>query len=79
MQILIFSQTPLHLCAGSMQKLELSYLLIEHGARVEDNDLDGIRPIDINIVRILIFIKNIYFHQNKSNQVLYFKKITLQI
>ncbi|XP_047134690.1 uncharacterized protein LOC100197014 isoform X1 [Hydra vulgaris] len=42
-------QTPLHLCAGSMQKLELSYILIEHGARIEDNNLDGIRPIDINI------------------------------
>ncbi|KAK3697424.1 hypothetical protein QZH41_019237, partial [Actinostola sp. cb2023] len=39
--------TPLHLSVGHMQYLEVSHLLVEHGARINDNSLQGIRPVDL--------------------------------
>ena len=48
----VSSRTPLHMCAGNLQSLEVSFLLVEHGARIEDNDLEGTRPVDLQLVRI---------------------------
>ncbi|XP_065070350.1 uncharacterized protein LOC135695275 isoform X1 [Rhopilema esculentum] len=42
-------RTPLHMCAGNLQSLEVSFLLVEHGARIEDNDLEGTRPVDLQL------------------------------
>lgn len=41
-------RTPLHLCAGCLHNLEVSYVLVEHGARIEDNDIEGVRPVDLH-------------------------------
>ena len=38
------------MCAGQLQSLEVSYVLVEHGARIEENDLEGIRPVDLQTV-----------------------------
>ena len=46
------SRTPLHMCAGNLQNLEVLFLLVEHGARIEDNDLEGTRPVDLHLVCI---------------------------
>eukprot|EP00794_Sanderia_malayensis_P018095 gene18095-19903_t len=40
-------RSPLHMCAGNLQSLEVSFILVEHGARIEDNDLEGTRPVDL--------------------------------
>ena len=50
------SRTPLHLCAGNMQSLEVSFVLVEHGARIEDNDIEGKRPVDLQHVSALIMV-----------------------
>ena len=47
---IFFSRTPLHLCAGCLQSLEVSFVLVEHGARIEDNDIEGVRPVDLHLV-----------------------------
>ncbi|XP_031563112.1 uncharacterized protein LOC116298715 [Actinia tenebrosa] len=39
--------TPLHLSVGCKQNLEVSHLLVEHGARINDNSLQGVRPVDL--------------------------------
>ena len=38
------------MCAGNLQHLEVSFILVEHGARIEDNDLEGTRPVDLQLV-----------------------------
>ncbi len=38
------------MCAGNLRNLEVSFILIEHGARIEDNDLEGTRPVDLHQV-----------------------------
>ena len=48
--VLHCSRTPLHMCAGNLQNLEVLFLLVEHGARIEDNDLEGTRPVDLHLV-----------------------------
>jgi len=37
------------MCAGNLQHLEVSFILVEHGARIEDNDLEGTRPVDLQL------------------------------
>ena len=41
------------MCAGNLQSLEVSFILVEHGARIEDNDLEGTRPVDLQLVSAL--------------------------
>ncbi|XP_028412259.1 uncharacterized protein LOC114535076 [Dendronephthya gigantea] len=40
-------RTPLHMCAGHPSGTELSCILVEHGARICDNTIDGTRPLDL--------------------------------
>eukprot|EP00111_Clytia_hemisphaerica_P006364 TCONS_00018439-protein len=40
--------TPLHLSAANLQSLQVSVILVEHGARIEDNDIEGDRPVDLH-------------------------------
>ncbi|KAL9975174.1 hypothetical protein ACROYT_G012301 [Oculina patagonica] len=39
--------TPLHMSAGHRSKLEVSFLLVEHGARIYENNIHGVRPVDL--------------------------------
>lgn len=39
--------TPLHMSAEHRSKLEVSFLLVEHGARIFDNNIHGVRPVDL--------------------------------
>ncbi|XP_067053198.1 uncharacterized protein [Acropora muricata] len=39
--------TPLHMSAEHRSKLEVSFLLVEHGARIFENNIHGIRPVDL--------------------------------
>lgn len=45
-----FSCTPLHMSAGHRGKLEVSFLLVEHGARIFENNIHGVRPVDLEPV-----------------------------
>ena len=36
--------------AGHLSNLEVSYLLMEHGARIFENNLQGLRPLDFEPV-----------------------------
>ena len=47
-----FSRTPLHMCAGHPSGTEMSCILVEHGARICDNSIDGTRPLDLFPVSI---------------------------
>ncbi len=57
---MIFSRTPLHMCAGHPSGTEMSCILVEHGARICDNSIDGTRPLDLlpvsNMIILLILI-----------------------
>lgn len=44
------SCTPLHMSAEHRSKLEVSFLLVEHGARIFENNIHGIRPVDLEPV-----------------------------
>ena len=46
----ICSCTPLHMSAGHRSKLEVSFLLVEHGARIYENNIHGVRPVDLDPV-----------------------------
>lgn len=48
--ISICSCTPLHMSAGHRSKLEVSFLLVEHGARIYENNIHGVRPVDLEPV-----------------------------
>ena len=37
--------------AGHRSKLEVSFLLVEHGARIFENNIHGLRPVDLEPVR----------------------------
>ncbi|XP_032222674.2 uncharacterized protein LOC5521422 isoform X1 [Nematostella vectensis] len=41
--------TPLHLSVGKLQNLEVSHLLVEHGARILENNIQGVRPVDLEM------------------------------
>ena len=36
--------------AGHRSKLEVSFLLVEHGARINENNIHGVRPVDLEQV-----------------------------
>lgn len=36
--------------AGHRSKLEVSFLLVEHGARIYENNIHGVRPVDLDPV-----------------------------
>ena len=57
----LFSNTPLHLSASCLQSLEVSYVLVEHGARIEDNDIEGVRPVDLHPVSESPKCFNVFF------------------
>lgn len=46
----ICSCTPLHMSAGHRSKLEVSFLLVENGARIYENNIHGVRPVDLEPV-----------------------------
>ena len=52
---LCYSRTPLHLCVNNLQNLEVSYVLVEYGARIEENDFEGIRPVDLRLVSFFVW------------------------
>jgi len=40
-------------------------MLVEHGARIEDNDIDGVRPVDLHHVRQFYFSSfNLNIHKD---------------
>ena len=40
------------MCAGHPSGTEMSCILVEHGARIGDNSIDGTRPLDLLPVSI---------------------------
>lgn len=55
----IFSCTPLHMSAGHRSKLEVSFLLVEHGARIYENNIHGVRPVNLDPVSYSSYTKDI--------------------
>ena len=47
--------------AGHRSKLEVSFLLVEHGARIYENNIHGVRPVDLDPVSYSHSTKDILF------------------
>ena len=67
------------MCAGHPTGTELSCILVEHGARICDNTIDGTRPLDLLPVSTVSSVQDNHFVTDVFEQCLGKQYLTLRV